>query len=243
VKNSIVRYDSGKSGTAANGTAVIVVDDGASATIDHVEVDGKNGVHACIWHQGTSMTAQAVNCHGINDGIFSWADTSFSPTTGDNFTIADSWFHDFTSRTANGHIDGYQTEGASNGVIRHNTYQMTTEADSAVAIWDSLKSSSDILVENNLIEGGGASVYADDYSPSESSPQGGFSVTNITFTDNVFSTHVAPCVGAFFAWYARPNEPYGGGPTDGWHRSGNTVLETGENIDRGNPQVNGQLCQ
>jgi hypothetical protein len=242
VENSYVSYNSGKLGTAANGTAPIVVDDGASATIDHVEINGLDGVHACIWHQGTSMAAHYVNCYGVDDGIFSWADTGYSQTTGDNFTIDNSYFHDFTTATSNGHEDGYQTEGAANGVIQHNTYQMTTAADSAVAIWDSLKDSSNITVEDNLLEGGGASVYADDYNPSETSPQGGFSVTNVVFKNNTFSTHVAPCVGQYFIWYSRPAEPYGGGPTDGWHRMGNVVLETGENVDNGNPHANGHLC-
>ena len=66
------------------------------------------------------MTARAVNCYKVNDGIFSWANTSYSPTTGDNFTITDSYFHDFTTKTAHGHADGYQAEGAPNGLIRHD---------------------------------------------------------------------------------------------------------------------------
>ena len=33
------------------------------------------------------------------------------------------------------------------------------------------------------------------------------------------------------------------GPTDGWKRTGNTVIETGENIDNGNPHLsNGSVC-
>jgi hypothetical protein len=243
VQNVSIAYNSGKTGEAANGTAPIVVDDGGSAVIDHVGINGLVGVHACIWHQGTSMEAHYVNCYGVDDGIFSWADTGYSPTTGDNFTIDNSYFHDFRTATSIGHEDGYQTEGASTGEIRHNTYDLTTAADSCVAIWDSLKDSSNITVEDNLMAGGGAAVYADDYSPSETSPQGGFSVTNVVFKNNVLSTHVSPCVGQFFVWYSRPAEPYGGGPTDGWHRMGNAVLETGENVDNGNPHVNGQLCQ
>jgi hypothetical protein len=243
IVNSIVHYDSGMTGTNANGTATIVVDDGANATIDHVESDGMNGVHACIWHQGTSLTARYLNCHNIDDGIFSWADTGFSPTTGDNFTIEESYFHDFTMLTSNGHIDGYQTEGSSHGVIHHNTYDMTTDADSAIAIWDSLKDSTDITVDHNLMAGGGATIYAEDYDPSDMGPQGGFSVTNIVFKNNVFSNHLSPCVGAYFVWFSRPTFPYQGGPTDGWHRTGNIVLETGENIDSDNPHpAGGPAC-
>jgi hypothetical protein len=239
IRNTRVAYDSGKKGEAANGTAAIMLDDGASATIEQVQIDGLQGAHACIWHQGASMTVRGVDCHGVDDGIFTWASSS---SAGDEFTIEDSYFHDLTPLTANGHMDGFQTEGASNGVIRHNTYAMSAEGTSALAIWNSLKDTSDILVQNNLLAGGGAAVYAEDYDPSEQSPEGGFSVTKVTFEDNVFSTHVSPCVGKYFVWFSRPEYAYGGGPTDGWQRTGNTVLETGENVDAGNPHVDGQLC-
>jgi hypothetical protein len=197
-------------------------------------------VHACIWHAGTSLSVNALNCYGINDGIFSWADTGYSQTTGDNFSIKNSYFHDFTTKTANGHIDGYQTEGAGNGVIDHNTYYMTADdnnqTDSAIAIWDSLRSSHDITVSNNLIAGGGFAVYAEDYNPSESSPAGGYSVTNISFQNNRFSQALFGCVGNWGVWFTR------GAPTDGWKRSGNTVLETGANMDSANPTYNGNSC-
>ena len=54
VRNSSIISSSGEKGMAANGTADIFVADGASATIDHVTINGDNAVHACIWHQGTS---------------------------------------------------------------------------------------------------------------------------------------------------------------------------------------------
>ena len=107
--------------------------------------------------------------------------------------MENSYFHDFTTRTSNGHEDGYQTEGASDGLIQHNTYQMTVGADSAVAIWDSLRSSRNIKVDGNLITGGGFAIYAEDYNPGDGGPgdppaSGGFSVTDIRFINNVFST-------------------------------------------------------
>jgi hypothetical protein len=240
VSNVRIACSSGTTGESANGTGVIKVQDGASATISHVAIDGMDGVHACIWHQGTAMTAVAVNCHGIDDGIFSWADSGYAATTGDHFTIKDSYFHDFTAKTSNGHIDGYQTEGAANGLINHNTYYMMSDnnngTDSAIAIWDSLKNSHDITVSDNLIAGGGFSIYGEDYSPSESNPSGGFTVTNIAFTGNRFSTALFGCVGYFGVWFPR------GAPTDGWRRSGNIVLETGADVDSSNPSYQGHSC-
>jgi hypothetical protein len=249
VRNTSIMSSSGKKGLAANGTADIFVADGASATIDHVTINGDDAVHACIWHQGTKLTVTAVNCYGVDDGIFSWADTGYSQTTGDDFAIKDSYFHGFTTVTANGHEDGYQTEGARNGLIEHNTYRMTTAADSAIAIWDSLKTSRNITVIGNLITGGGFAVYADDYGPGDGAPGdpsqvGGFSVINVRFIDNAFSTVASGCVGRWGVWFDRPAwRPYRGGPTDGWHRRGNRVLETGEHIDTHNPHRNGSLCR
>ena len=235
VVNVKIACSSGKTGTDANGTSVINISDGASATLTNVEVNGMSGVHACVWHQGTSATINKLNCYGVNDGVFSWADNSYSQTTGDNLLLQDSYLHDFTVKTANGHIDGYQTEGAANSQISHNTFLMTSDlgngSDSAVAIWNSLRSTHDIVVTNNLITGGGFAIYAEDYSPSEASPAGGFTLTNVSFTNNKFSTHLfgGSCVGRFGVWFPR------GAPSDQWRRSGNSVLETGVNLDGGNP--------
>lgn len=238
VRNVRIRCTSGRTGEDANGTSVIAVRNGASASLRRVSIDGMRGVHACVWHEGQSLTMRRVNCRGVNDGVFSWSTPSAA--TGSNFTIRDSFFHDFTTRTANGHIDGYQTEGASNGRIIHNTFLMTSDdgnsSDSAIAIWDGQRDSSNITVERNLIAGGGFSVYAHDYSPSESNPAGGNSVTNVRFGGNVFSTRLFGCVGYYGVWFPR------GAPTDGWRRSGNSVLETGANVDGTNPTYAGRSC-
>ena len=224
------------SGRALNGTGVITVEPGANATIAHSTLDGSNATHAGIWHAGTSLTAIGNNIFGINDGIFSWPDAS-SPTAGWNVTIEDNYLHDFTTLAANGHIDGYQTEGASHGIIRHNTFYISQQQNAAVAIWNSRRDSDDFVIDNNLAAGAGFLMYAEDYNPSEQNPGGGYSVTNITHTNNRFSTAIYPCAGHYGVWYPR------GAPSDGWRRSGNTILETGENVDFSNPHVDGQLCR
>lgn len=245
ISNVKITCNMGLKGTDANGKGAVYIEDGASATLTNVEINASKGVHACVWYQGTSMTATGLNCYNADDGIFSWADTGYSQTTGDNFTIKDSYFHDFTNTTSNGHIDGYQTEGAGNGLIDHNTYYMTSDdsnyTDSAIAIWNSLRSSHDITVQNNLFSGGGNTIYAEDYSPSESSNSGGYSTTNITFKNNRFSTIFGQCIGFGPGWDGAAW--FHVGPTDGWRRTGNTVIETGENIDNNNPHFsNGSLC-
>ena len=233
IKNSWVTNSAG----GVSGTGVVKILNGASATIDHNLLDGQNATHTCVWHEGASMVVTANECTGVNDGIFSWASTVGVDGTGDNFTIADNWLHNFTTQAANGHIDGYQTEGAKNGVIRHNTFDVAQDQNSAIAIWNSRKDASNIAVTGNLIQGGGFSIYAEDYSPSEASPAGGYTVTNITFTNNRFSNSRYACVGSYGVWFTR------GAPSDGWHRSGNVLLETGQNLDNNNPIVNGWECR
>jgi len=298
IKNSVVS----RNAAGAGGTGVIEIGDGASATVDRVEINGQDATHACIFNSGSkgatlqySLVAKNVKCHDVNDGIFSWwwdQRTSYgggsyfdtNADAGSNFIIQDSYFYDFTEGAANGHIDGYQTEGAWNGTITHNTYHMNRRAgdtdvdggdmDSAIAIWNDFnsykvaadggtdKTVDNFTISNNLFAGGGFTVYAEDRSPgggapSESSPVGGHEMTNIKVLNNKFSTYLeGGCVGEYGVWFYRgpltnnPNltwPPYNGGPTGDWGangniRSGNVVLETGENIDSDNPHEGSYLC-
>ena len=228
VRNSWIISSFG-TGESVNATGVIKMQPGASATIERCTLDGSNRTHAGIWYEGTSLVARENNIFGVNDGIFSW--------DGDNFTVENNYLHGFTTEASNGHIDGFQTEGASHGVIRHNTFDITQDQNAAVAIWNSRRNSDDILVDSNLMAGSGFVVYAEDYSPSEQNPAGGFTVTNIRFTNNLFSTVHYPCVGNWGVWFTR------GAPSDGWKRTGNQVLETGQNLDSKNPVVNGSECR
>jgi hypothetical protein len=273
IKNSIISYDGG----GAGGSGVININDGASATIDHVEINGLDHTHSCIWDEGIkgttlaySMNAKNVNCHDVNDGIFSWWwPTDKNAGAGSDFIIQDSYFHDFTENAANGHIDGYQTEGAQNGTIQHNTYQMLRAPndvtvsggglDSGIAIWDSFNQGSSptgrigghFTISNNLLGGQtGFMSYAEDYSgPNGQSPEnvtnsaaGGNSLVDVKYLNNSWSNHYDACVGQYGTWFYRGAwVAYYGGPTDLWNvaggsrRSGNVVLETGENIDTGGP--------
>ena len=79
IKNSWITHNTGGS----NGSGVINVNPGYSATIDHNVLDGSNATHACIWNEGRSMTATANECVGVNDGIFSWASQVGADGTGE----------------------------------------------------------------------------------------------------------------------------------------------------------------
>lgn len=272
IENSIVSYDAG----GAGGTGVININDGASATISHVELNGLDHTHACIWDEGVkgatlaySMVAKNVNCHEVNDGIFSWWWSSDKNSgAGSDFIIQDSYFHDFTENAANGHIDGYQTEGSQNGTITHNTYQMLRAPNdvtvsgggigSAISVWDDYNQGTPtgfvaghFTISDNLLGGqAGFMSYAEDYSGPNgqatenvaNSAAGGNSLVDVKYVGNYFSNYYEACGGVWGTWFYRGAWPaYYGGPTDLWNvsggslRSGNVVLETGENIDTGGP--------
>lgn len=232
IRNSWVTMSAG----GTSGTGVININPGASATIERTTLDGLNATHTCIWHEGTSMKAVGNDCKGTNDGIFMWATTAGRDGAGDNFTITDNWLHGFTTAAANGHVDAIQTEGAKVGVVRHNSIDVAQSQTSAIALWNSRKNVDNVVVDHNLMQGGGFAAYAEDYSPSEANPAGGYTVTRVSFTNNVFSTARYGCVGYWGVWFPR------GAPSDGWNRSGNYVLETGQKVDAGNPTNNGQPC-
>jgi hypothetical protein len=206
-------------GTACNGTGVVTVH--GSAVIEDCTLDGQLGTHAGVWYQGTSVVIRRCNIYNTNDGIFSW--------DADNFVMEDNYLHDFTTETSNGHVDGFQTEGASHGVIRHNTIWVSQDQNACVAVWNSRRTSDDIVVDSNYLAGSGYAVYAEDYDPSEASPAGGYSVTNIRFRDNWFSQKYFRCVGSYAIWYPRGN------PSDAWNRTGNIVIESGQSVDNGQP--------
>jgi hypothetical protein len=214
----IARYE-GK-GTSVNGMGVVEVNQGASATLEYCTLDGQLGVHCNVTHNGSSLVMDHCNCYNANDGVFIW--------DGDNITIENCYFHDFTTETSNGHVDGIQTEGSDHGIIRHNRIDISQNQTGCISIWNSRDDSDDWLIEDNWLAGGGYTIYAEDYHPSESNPSGGNSVTNVYFYNNAFSTKYHDCVGNWGVWFPV-------GPTDGWNRDGNYVIETSEDIDNGNP--------
>ncbi len=229
IRDSSVTVD----GQGGNGGGAIVVNDGGTAVIEHVEIDGLGRTHACVWHQGEGVSVTAMECRGVVDGLVAWARTEYSPTAGDNFVLHNSYLHSFTHDASNGHIDGFQTLGATNGLIEGNVFDMPASGNSAVAIWNTRKNASNIQVIGNLMTGGQFTVYAQDNHPSTTG-SGGYTVTNIIFSNNRFSTRADVCIGDWGPWYHDADLSYDAGPSDGWNRSGNIIVETGQNVDGGN---------
>jgi len=224
-KNVIVRNcwitSSFGTGETVNGTGVIKVLAGATVTIEHCTLDGDNRTHAGVWFEGAGVTVKACNISKVNDGFFVWYSS--------NFLLEDNYFHDQTDQASNGHIDGFQTCGAKHGILRHNTILISQGQNAAVNVDNGAGDTDDILIENNLMAGGGFTAYAHDSDPSGDSPAGGYSTTNVRFINNAFTNRYYPYVGFYGVWFPR------GRPTDEWIRLGNYVVETGENIDGKQP--------
>ena len=175
-----------------------VENESGSVTLQDVEIDcGHTGTKGII---GGNFTAIRINIHNCEDGVFA-----------ENYRIRDSYIHDLaTSETA--HNDGIQSLDAVNVSIVHNTIDATDTS----AIWLNNNSggplAQNVLVKDNLLAGGGWTLYC----PAESS-------TNVQILGNAFSTKFFPKVGKF------------GPATDcaGVSQSGNVYHETGEPLTLG----------
>jgi hypothetical protein len=83
------------------------------------------------------------------------------------------------------HFDGFQSDGGHNITLRHNTILNPCDQTSAILLSSNTEPISDVRVENNLMAGGGYTLYcAGDDRPDR--------VTNITVTGNRFARTYSP---------------------------------------------------
>jgi len=120
------------------------------------EIDGSpGGCIAAIGYEG--WTATRVDIHGCGDGV----------RIEDGSTLQDSWIHDFWDGTINGrpvddpHHDGAQSTGGSGLTIRHNRIDNPHDQTSCILIGGEFGSPSNVLIENNYLNGGNYSIYLD----------------------------------------------------------------------------------
>lgn len=97
----------------------------------------------------TDYTLLRVNIHGTGDGA----------RANGNVVIQDSWIHGLVS-SSDSHNDGVQVTEGSNIRIVHNAIENPNGQTSAVMIGADQGAISDIAVQNNLLNGGGYTLYA-----------------------------------------------------------------------------------
>lgn len=81
------------------------------------------------------------------------------------------------------HVDCVLSEGSQHVVIEHNTLINEIGQTSAIACYSQAGPSDDVLINNNLVGGGGYAIYCGD-----STGTGQFGATNFRVTNNKFTT-------------------------------------------------------
>ncbi len=131
-----------------------------------------------IANHGGMITVRRVEIHSVTDGIV----TSHG-------LIEDNYLH--SPRYFEGdHTDMIQANGGPQDgltlVIRHNTVVNTLDQTGAVSLFDNFRPVRDVLVERNLLAGGGYTIYGGGLTAQGATPR------NIVIRDNVFSRRVWP---------------------------------------------------
>jgi hypothetical protein len=115
----------------------------------------------------------------------------------DNSTLVDSYVHDLQGSSSS-HYDAVTADGYRGWRIEHNTILNPHPQTAAVWIGDARYGPSSGVLRNNLLAGGGYTIYA-----------GPGAAPGLTVTGNVFSQRYYPRCGSF-------------GAITGWVGSGNT---------------------
>ncbi len=177
--------------------------------IEDCEFDGQDKVARAISGEATNLIIRRCNIHNTGNGI----------EINDSFTVEDCYIHDiFTPEGLDWHSDGIQAGGGtiSNITIRHNTILLTGDETGCVNINGGNDSATanvrNILVEDNLIGGGGYTMYTGSHGE----------LSNYRVINNKFTTSMHPKVGYYNIWYEFKHNP---------EKSGNTIFETGESAE------------
>jgi hypothetical protein len=177
--------------------------------IQDSELDGQNlnGVGSAVGYEG--YTIRRSNVHNVGKGLHMTA----------NVTIEDNWIHDLYEM-ADSHNDDIVTNGGSNFVVRHNTLQNTHTQTATVALYGDFAPVVNALIENNLLVGGGYTVYGGSVAGKPYSA----GANNIRFVNNVFSKQYWPKGG-----YWGPASAFdASAPGNAW--SGNVWADTGQPV-------------
>ena len=136
--------------------------DGTGGVVEDSTIVGTVDSQACVG--GSGMTIRRLNCSGAGDGV----------KLGSDSTMTDSYIHDLGTGPES-HNDGCEL-GSKNVTVRHNTI-LNAQGQTAAVFIGASAPSTNILVEDNVLAGGGYTVYGPD--PGSS---------NVRVVNNKFST-------------------------------------------------------
>ncbi|WP_327049306.1 DUF4082 domain-containing protein [Microbispora sp. NBC_01189] len=151
--------------------------------VDHCEIagDGRRQLAVAVKNIGDGdITIRGNDIHDATDAI----------NTGRG-TIEGNYIHDLRAFTGD-HVDGIQTEGSSGSaplVIKNNTILNPVGQTSAIMLATSLGPVTNVLIQGNLIGGGGYCFYGGGDKAGSS--------RNVVVRDNVFSRSLFSNCGAY----------------------------------------------
>lgn len=156
----------------SGGFYVVRIEKGLTGVIvQNCEIDNQGAGGTGITGQGKFI---ANNIHGAADGINVW---------GDDTVIQDNYIHGMAGPPS-AHFDSIQADGAfKNLTIEHNTVINEHGQTSAIMLDNYWGPIDNVKIRNNLLIGGGYTVYINESAQGTSGPAG--PVTNVSFTDNV----------------------------------------------------------
>ena len=148
-----------------------------------VEIDGQGNTSGDSAINGGGFTCLRCNLHGTIDGAKAQS----------NVVFQDSYIHDLTN-TADSHNDGIQSLGTTALTLTHNTIIVKGAATSAVILsTGSASNMRNIAIKRNLMAGGAYTVYGGYQKGTDALSK----VSNISITENRFSTVIYPRSGAY----------------------------------------------
>lgn len=184
----------------------IIVREGASAKIENVEIAGRDKTtgsmqYAVLSQTNKPVTVDRANIHRCHNCI-----------QGEYLTVTNSYIHDMAN-PPEAHVDGILCTGPCGVTLRHNTVLNQYGQTSAIALFPDFGTPRNSVVDNNLLAGGGYTVYA-----------GEDNATGIKITNNRFSRLYYPKGG-----YWGPGADYANtGTGNVW--SGNIWDDTGATV-------------
>lgn len=170
----------------ANCTQLILNDEGAQGlTVVDSELDGGNFPSSDSGIAGRNYILKRVDIHGTSDGV----------KGGSNVLIEDSYIHDLYIAD-DSHNDAMQALDADGLTIRHNTAIVKDGATSCIIFSQNANSEwqmRNVEISRNLFAGGAYVIYGG-YEAGKDDPA---RASNISITENQFSTVVFPRGGAY----------------------------------------------
>jgi hypothetical protein len=175
--------------------------------VEDSEIDGgnTNSLGSGIGYEG--YTLRRSNVHRVSKGAHMT----------NNVVIEDNWIHDLYEGP-DSHNDNVVSNGGSNFIVRHNTFQNSHTQTATVALYGDFAPISNVLVENNLLVGGGFTVYGGSVAGKPYSS----GANNIRFLNNTFSRQYWPKGG----YWGHVSAFDASKPGNAW--SGNVWADTGQ---------------